>query len=118
MKDCLRKRGLDVRQTIRMVQDRCEWQSFVRECMRHSLGDEPLTLTRCHSCGLSQLYEACGWKFVCGLKRKILFFLKLCFFFYCSSFYCMMRADPAVAGGGYSIINIFTYLFIYFIIKE
>ena len=30
MKDCLRKRGLDVKQTRRMVQDRREWQGFVR----------------------------------------------------------------------------------------
>ena len=30
MKDCLRKRGLVVRQARRMVQDRSEWQGFVR----------------------------------------------------------------------------------------
>ena len=30
MKDCLRKRGLDVRQARRMVHDRSEWQGFVR----------------------------------------------------------------------------------------
>ena len=29
MKECLRKRGLDVRQAKRMVQDRSEWQGFV-----------------------------------------------------------------------------------------
>ena len=28
------------------------------ECMGRSLGDEPQTLTRYHSCGLPQLYEA------------------------------------------------------------
>ena len=28
--DCLRKRGLDVRQGCRMVQDRSEWRGFVR----------------------------------------------------------------------------------------
>ena len=27
--ECLRKRGLDVRQARRMVQDRSEWQGFV-----------------------------------------------------------------------------------------
>ena len=27
------------------------------ECMGCSPGDEPLTLTRCHNCGLPQLYE-------------------------------------------------------------
>ena len=30
MKECLRKRGLDVRQARRMVQDRSEWRRFVR----------------------------------------------------------------------------------------
>ena len=30
VKECLRKRGLDVRQTRRMVQDRSEWRGFVR----------------------------------------------------------------------------------------
>ena len=30
MKECLRKRGLDVRQAKRMVQDKSEWQEFVR----------------------------------------------------------------------------------------
>ena len=28
-----------------------------RECLGHSQGDETLTLTRCYSSGLSQLYE-------------------------------------------------------------
>ena len=30
LKECLRKRGLDVRQARRMVQDRSEWRGFVR----------------------------------------------------------------------------------------
>ena len=30
VKECLKKRGLDVRQARRMVQDRSEWQGFVR----------------------------------------------------------------------------------------
>ena len=30
VKECLKKRGLDVRQARRMVQDRSEWQRFVR----------------------------------------------------------------------------------------
>ena len=29
MKECLRKRGLDVRQAKRVVQDRSEWRGFV-----------------------------------------------------------------------------------------
>ena len=30
VKECLRKRGLDVKQARRMVQDGCEWRGFVR----------------------------------------------------------------------------------------
>ena len=30
VKECLKKRGSDVRQASRMVQDRSEWQGFVR----------------------------------------------------------------------------------------
>ena len=41
--------GLDVRQARRMVQDRGEWRRFEGEYMGRSLGDKPLTLTRCHS---------------------------------------------------------------------
>ena len=29
LKECLKKRGLDIRQVRRMVQDRSEWQGFV-----------------------------------------------------------------------------------------
>ena len=43
MKECSKKRGLDIRQARRMV-GICEG-----ECIGCSLGDEPLTLTRCHS---------------------------------------------------------------------
>ena len=60
MKDCLRKRDLGDRPARRMVKV-CEG-----ECMWHSQGDESQTLMRCHSCGLSQLYEALeGWNSVC-----------------------------------------------------
>ena len=62
VKDCLRKRGLDFRKAWRMVQERCEWWEFVRGSSLGGGGDEPLTLMRCHSCGLSQLCEAIeGW---------------------------------------------------------
>ena len=45
MKECLKKRGLDdVRQAKRMNAGICE-----EEYMERSPGDEPLTLTRCHS---------------------------------------------------------------------
>ena len=30
VKECLKKRGLDIRQARRIVQDRSEWQEFVR----------------------------------------------------------------------------------------
>ena len=53
VKECLRKRSLDVRQAWRMAQDRCEG-----ECMGFSLVDEPVALTKCQSCELTQLYEA------------------------------------------------------------
>ena len=43
-----------------------------RECMGHISGDEPLTLTRCHSSGLPWLYEAFEWwEFVCGRDFNI-----------------------------------------------
>ena len=35
VKDCLRKRGVDVREERRMVQDRSEWRGFVR---RNAMG--------------------------------------------------------------------------------
>ena len=61
LKDCLRNKGLDVRQARRMVQDRSEcWAVYEGACMGHNPGDEPRTLKRCHSCGLSKLYEVCG----------------------------------------------------------
>ena len=76
-----------------------------KECMGRSPGDKPLTLTRCHSCGLPQLYETLGWKSVCdrayilkGIKGKFSFFSL--FLFYCTSFHVIMRADPGMAGGG------------------
>ena len=42
MKECLRKRGLDVRQEWRMVQDRSEWWGFEGKCIGCSPGNEPL----------------------------------------------------------------------------
>ena len=56
---------------------------YVRgECMRCSLGDEPLSLMRCQSCGLPQLYESLEWwKSICeqaynlkGIKGNFQFF--------------------------------------------
>ena len=54
------------------------------KCLGLSIGDEPLTLARYHSCEMSQLYEILvGYKSVCGqacnlgLKEEI-----LCSFFY------------------------------------
>ena len=66
VKECLRNRGLDVRQARRMGQDRSElWGVYDGECKGHNTGEEPQTLMRCHSFGLSQLYEAHGQKSVC-----------------------------------------------------
>ena len=45
VKECLKKRELDVRQARRMAQDRSEG-----EFIGHSPGYEPLTLLRCQSC--------------------------------------------------------------------
>ena len=91
-----------------------------RECMERRLGDEPFTLTRCHSCWLLQLYKACeGWKSICGQAYKLkgikekfsvfLLFLKLCFSFTVTLFLGMMLADPVVMGEGDSIINKYIY---------
>ena len=53
MKEFFFLRGLDVRETNRIVSDRSEWWGFKRrECMGCSLRDEPLTLMRCYSWGL------------------------------------------------------------------
>ena len=30
VKECLRKRGLDIRQAKKMVQDRCKWRGFIK----------------------------------------------------------------------------------------
>ena len=35
-------------------------EGFEGEVLDRNLGDEPLTLTRCYICGLSQLYEVGG----------------------------------------------------------
>ena len=54
------------------------------KCLGLSIGDEPLTLARYHSCEMSQLYEILvGYKSVCGqacnlgLKEEILCFSSL-----------------------------------------
>ena len=60
MKECLRKRGLDVRQARRVVQGKSKSWGLVRG-----------TLTRCQNCGLSELYEACGYKSVCGRAHNL-----------------------------------------------
>ena len=46
-------------------------------CKGECMGDEPLTLTGSHSCGLSQLFEAYNLK---GIKFKIYFFFSLALF--------------------------------------
>ena len=67
LKDCLKKRGSDVRQARRMAHDGSVWQGFVRGKMGRSPGDQPLTLTRCYSCEIPQSREALErGKSVCG----------------------------------------------------
>ena len=82
--------------------------------MGRSLVNEPLTLTRCHSFGLPQIYEALeGWKSVYSLQCKGHKGGNFCFsyvssvliLFYCSSFHGMMCADRTVAGRGNVLIN-------------
>ena len=79
------------------------------ECIGCSPGDEPLTLSRCHNCGLPQLYETFkGWKSICGqaynLKGKKGTF-SIFLLFYCSSFLGVMHANPVVTGADNSVIN-------------
>ena len=84
VKECLREKGLDVRQARRRCRIGVNGGVCEGKCMGHSLGDEPQSLMRCHSCRLPQLYEAFGWKSdygpandLKGLKGKIYFFYLL-----------------------------------------
>ena len=52
---CMEKKGLSVRQARRMVYGRNEWWEFVRGNAWDIAQDEPLTVTRYYSCGLSQV---------------------------------------------------------------
>ena len=54
VEDCLKKRGLEVRLTRRMVHDRSLWWGNTWGCCP---GDEPLTLTKCYSCEMLQLMK-------------------------------------------------------------
>ena len=57
VKECLKKRGLDVRKARRMVQDKSERWWF-------------MALTTCHICVLPQLYEPLeGWSEWLGFVR-------------------------------------------------
>ena len=59
VKNCLKKKGSDVREAGTMVYDRSVWRGFVSgNAWDVSQEDEPLTLARCYSCELSQLYKA------------------------------------------------------------
>ena len=68
MKECLKKRDLVIREARRMGQNNSVQRGFVREdSVGSPPGDEPLTLTRYHSCELPQLYETLeGWRSICG----------------------------------------------------
>ena len=58
VKNCLKKRGLDVRQARRMVHDR---SVMVGECMGHCPGDEPFTMMM-YYCEMLQPYEVWEWQ--------------------------------------------------------
>ena len=69
VKDCLKKIGLDVRQARRVA---CMAGVREGECMGRSPGDDPLTLTRCYSCEMSQSFEALEeWQSVCGQTHNL-----------------------------------------------
>ena len=73
MNDSFKKSGLDVRQARRMVHDRSLWRGFIRgNAWGVAREMKPLTLMRCHSCELPQLYKAFeGRKSVCGQVQNL-----------------------------------------------
>ena len=46
VKECLKKRGLNVKQARSMVHDKSVWRVCEVECMGYYLGDKPFTLTK------------------------------------------------------------------------
>ena len=73
MKDCLKKRGLNVKRAMRMVYDRSEGGRVEGEYVGRRPGDKPLTLTGWHNCELPCLFEGLeGWKTVCGFTGLLL----------------------------------------------
>ena len=87
------------------------------EYLGHSLGDEPLNLTKCYSCGLSQLYETLrgGCMSVakpktCGYKRLIFFSSFILYFCFSSTvpLFLFMLVNPAVVEWGDEI-----YMYMY-----
>ena len=88
-----------------MVHERSVCMGFVRGNARgRCLGNEPLTLTRCHSLMKPLKGEIRLWPRpqLQNIKGKISFFsyLLALLIFYFRSLHGMMRADPAVAGTG------------------
>ena len=77
------------------------------ECLGRSPGDESLTMTRCHSCGLPQLYETLErWKSLWPnlqlkggkIKKKIFLFFLVLLPFCCLSFHGVMNTSPMEVG--------------------
>ena len=65
VKNCLKKRGLDVSQKRTMVHARIIWRGFVR-------GMHGALPRRCYSCEMTQRYEALeGRKSVCGQAHNL-----------------------------------------------
>ena len=92
VKDCLRNRGMSGKQG--------EWCRIGVNGMGCSPGYEPLTLMRCHSCGLPHLYEALeGLKSICGGAYNLKGIKGKNSFLSFSSFQGMMHADPGSEEG-------------------
>ena len=107
VKGCLKKGGLDIRQDRRMVQDRSEWQGFVRgNAWGIAGGMNPWTWQDATAIWSPWSVEVHLWLSL-QLKghkgENLLFFFS--FLFYWGSFHGMMCASPAVAGGGDCLIN-------------
>ena len=73
VKDCWKKRGLDVWKARRVVHDMSVWRGFGKgNAWGVAWGDELLTLVRCYSCKMAQPYEALeGRKSVCGQVHNL-----------------------------------------------
>ena len=75
----------------------CMISANVGVCNGECMGDKPLTMMRCHSSGLPQLYEALGWNSCMLPSLQLKGHIRENFFLFFSLE--LMHADPAVEGG-------------------